>query len=77
MAETGNRGSGGGTEDFLSGFESYGDISRVLRRDRPAYLSVIHARTDKERRYIYMFIVMAAYLSFGMIVYKWCGQWVA
>ena len=24
-----------------------------------------------------MFIVTAAYLSFGMVVYRWCGQWVA
>lgn len=46
-----------------------------------AFLPVIsemkNPRDYRKALYVCMSLVTAAYLSFALVVYKWCGQWVA
>jgi hypothetical protein len=53
----------------------------VTTRDRPCYLPVA-SEMRRPRDYhraalITGVLVGAMYLSFGLVVYRWCGQWVA
>lgn len=43
----------------------------------PVIAEMKNPRDYRKAVYVCMVVVNAAYLSFGLVVYRWCGQWVA
>ncbi|PKS08752.1 hypothetical protein jhhlp_004805 [Lomentospora prolificans] len=69
-----------GNPDFVAGITASATIF-VSSTGGSVFLPVIsEMRNPKEYRkavYICMLIVTASYLSMSMVVYRWCGKWVA
>lgn len=68
------------TPTFIAGMTASATIF-VSSAGTSAFIPVIaEMRNPKDYNkalYVCMAFVNAAYLSFSLVVYKWCGQWVA
>ncbi|KAF4548379.1 Transmembrane amino acid transporter-like protein 12 [Elsinoe fawcettii] len=69
-----------GSPTFVQGINAASAIF-VSSAGTTAFMPVIsEMRNPREYRkplYVCMFIVTASYLSFSLVVYRWCGTWVA
>lgn len=69
-----------GTSAFLPVIS---EMSKSIRQGLPAHALIYPAlclgdpQDYRKAVYVCMAIVTAAYLSFSLVVYRWCGQWVA
>ena len=68
------------TVTFIAGMSASCTIF-VSSAGTSAFLPVIsemrHPKDYNKAVYVCMAIVQASYLSFSLVVYRWCGQWVA
>ncbi|KAH6684582.1 transmembrane amino acid transporter protein-domain-containing protein [Halenospora varia] len=65
---------------FIAGMSASATIF-ISSSGSSAFIPVIaemkNPRDYRKAVYVCMAVVNAAYLSFGLVVYRWCGQWVA